>query len=129
MTARGAFDELGNGSSWLQFGDSREEEDNRVSGGAGGTRRALETVSIRIGYEWSRRAFDRVFRPDASQAEVRKAVIQRPVVPTERGATCQRVREYRWAHHKECRISQNDDRFGGDPTPPEFLTRALIPVL
>lgn len=79
MTARGTFDGAGNGRSWLQFGDSRDEEHNYVSGVAGGTRRALETVSIRTGYEWSRRAFDRVFKPDTSQAEVRRAVIQRSV--------------------------------------------------
>lgn len=46
---------------WLQFGES-------VYGEQGA--RGADTVSLRIGYSWSERTFDRVFRPGAGQEEV-----------------------------------------------------------
>lgn len=54
------------GGGWLYFDD-----DDVGYGGRGyGGNTSPETVSVRMGISWSRRAFDKVFRPGVSQAEV-----------------------------------------------------------
>lgn len=72
ITGQGNGGELGHvGGGWLHFDEPWEESSN-VGGGVGGSGgMALESVSVRVGYDWSRRAFDRVFKPSVTQAEVR----------------------------------------------------------
>lgn len=63
---------------WLYFDDNLEE-------GRGAGEGMPETVSVRMGSAWSRRAFDRVFKPGVGQREViyshhnSKTVIHSPV--------------------------------------------------
>lgn len=52
---------------WLHFEDLWEEE---AGGSVGGATTPLETVCVRVGYDWNRRAFDRVFKPEVGQPEV-----------------------------------------------------------
>lgn len=60
------YDGRGSSGDWLYFDGGFVDE------GGGGDRggAALQTVSVRMGSAWSRRAFDEVFRPGADQSEV-----------------------------------------------------------